>query len=148
MSAQRPLELILARNLLSSLSTPGGLLGEEGKILFFNEAAGALLGRSFEDTTGTALGDWTAEFGPFDSSGEPIPFHQLPMFEALREHRPHHDVYRIRTHVGELRQIAATVLPVGRNQLSGIIVMFWPADLPAGILDGGVTITDQAGELR
>jgi hypothetical protein len=49
MSAQKPLELILARNLLSSISTPALLLGEQGSLLFYNEAAGAMLGRSFEE---------------------------------------------------------------------------------------------------
>ena len=47
---QRPLELILARNLLSSLSTPAFLVDEPGDIAFYNDAAGALLGRRYEDT--------------------------------------------------------------------------------------------------
>ena len=46
-SAQRPLELILARNLLSSLSTPGFLVNRPGEMIFYNEAAGALLGVGF-----------------------------------------------------------------------------------------------------
>ena len=46
-SAQRPLELILARNLLSALSTPAVLVNHQGDVLFYNEAAGALLGRRF-----------------------------------------------------------------------------------------------------
>ena len=40
-SSQRPIELILARNLLSSLSTPAFLANEPGEIIFYNEAAGA-----------------------------------------------------------------------------------------------------------
>ena len=43
--AQKPLELILARNLLTSISTPAFLLDEHGALVFYNEAAGALLGR-------------------------------------------------------------------------------------------------------
>ena len=46
--AQKPLELILARNLLSSISTPAFLVDAEGMLVFFNEAAGALVGRRFE----------------------------------------------------------------------------------------------------
>ena len=38
MSVQKPLELILARNLLSSISTPAFLVGEDGALLFYNEA--------------------------------------------------------------------------------------------------------------
>ena len=44
MSAQKPLELILARNLLSSISTPAFLVSDHGTLMFYNEAAGALLG--------------------------------------------------------------------------------------------------------
>jgi PAS domain-containing protein len=48
--AQKPLELILARNLLSSISTPAFQVDERGTLVFFNEAAGALVGRRFEET--------------------------------------------------------------------------------------------------
>src|SRR5919108_109224 len=47
--SQRPLELILARNLLSSLSTPAFLVDEAGVLVFYNDAAGVLLGRRFEE---------------------------------------------------------------------------------------------------
>ena len=46
---QKPLELILARNLLTSLSTPALLVDHEAVLVFYNEAAAAVLGRSFED---------------------------------------------------------------------------------------------------
>ena len=48
LSSQRPIELILARNLLSSLSTPAFLASGPGEIIFYNEAAGAILGQRFE----------------------------------------------------------------------------------------------------
>ena len=41
MEGQRPLELILARNLLASLSTPALLTDAEGTVVFYNEAAGS-----------------------------------------------------------------------------------------------------------
>ena len=47
---QRPLELILARNLLSNLATPAALTNEPGDIVFYNAAAGEFLGRPFEET--------------------------------------------------------------------------------------------------
>ena len=47
--SQKPLELILARNLLTSLSTPAFLVDESGALIFYNEAAGAMLGISFEE---------------------------------------------------------------------------------------------------
>ncbi|MBV9309559.1 MAG: hypothetical protein JOZ73_01935, partial [Solirubrobacterales bacterium] len=84
MSAQKPLELILARNLLSSLSTPAFLVGEQGTLLFFNEAAAVMLGRRFEETGTLSATEWTGEFGPFGANEEPIPYDEIPATVALR----------------------------------------------------------------
>ena len=78
MSAQRPLELILARNLLSSISTPAFLVGEQGALLFYNDAAAAMLGRRFEETGTMSALEWTTEFGPFGEDEKPIPYEQIP----------------------------------------------------------------------
>ncbi len=48
--AQKPIELILARNFLTSLSTPAFLVDVSGALIFYNEAAGAMLGISFEES--------------------------------------------------------------------------------------------------
>ena len=48
-ASQKPLELILARNLMSALSTPAFLVDEGGILVFYNEAAGMLLGKSWEE---------------------------------------------------------------------------------------------------
>ncbi len=56
--AQKPLELILARNFLTSLSTPAFLVDESGALIFYNEAAGALLGISFEESGRMEAKDW------------------------------------------------------------------------------------------
>ena len=127
MSAQRPLELILARNLLSSISTPAFLVGQEGTLLFYNEAAGALIGRRFEET-GTMLADeWTAAFGPFDASDQPIPYDQLPLTRKLRQGLPSHGAFRIATAAGNHADIHASAIPiVGPEGSSGAIVIFWP----------------------
>ena len=55
---QRPLELILARNLMSALSTPAFLVDEGGVLVFYNEAAGALLGKRFEELGTVGAEEW------------------------------------------------------------------------------------------
>jgi PAS domain-containing protein len=128
MSAQRPLELILARNLLSSLSTPGLLVGEGGSLLFYNEAAGAILGRSFEDATGLTADEWTREFGPLDTDGEPIAYDQIQATQTLRAHMPFHGEFSIKTATGR-REIAMTALPiVAPDESTAAVVLFWPTD--------------------
>jgi len=131
MSAQKPLELILARNLLSSLSTPAFLVGEHGSLLFYNEAAGALLGRRFEDTSEMSADEWMSAFGPFaaDENGHPLTLDELPATEAVQDNKPHHGRFHIRAAGGRRKEIAASTIPiVGAGGNTGAIVIFWPVD--------------------
>jgi PAS domain-containing protein len=129
MSPQRPLELILARNLLCSISTPGFLVAHDGALLFFNEAAGAVLGRRFEDTAELAASDWIDEFGPLDDAGQAIPYDRIPATAALRGNRPYHGRFSIKGAGGSSLDVAASAIPiVGSGGPSGAIVIFWPYD--------------------
>lgn len=122
----RPLQLILARNLLSSLSTPAFLVDVEGNVLFFNDPAGAMLGRRYEETGKMLAGEWTATFGPFDDDGRPIAFKDLPLTAALRGNRPAHAGFRIRSASGIEHEIEASALPiVGDSGFHGAMVVFW-----------------------
>jgi PAS domain-containing protein len=127
MSAQKPLELILARNLLSSLTTAAFLVADDAALLFYNEAAGGLVGRRFEETGEMPASEWTSSFGPFDDDGEPINPEETPLYVALRRGRPHHAIFTIRIASGERRQIEASAIPIiGSGGKSGAIVFFWP----------------------
>jgi PAS domain-containing protein len=128
MSAQKPLELILARNLLSSLSTPAFLIGDGGTLLFYNQAAGAMLGRGFEESGTLTATEWTSEFGPIGEDDQPLPYDQIPATLAVRDNRPYHGKFRIRSHGGAFHEIAASSIPiVGLGGASGgAIVIFWP----------------------
>ncbi len=125
--SQRPIELILARNLLSSLSTPAFLASEPGEIVFYNEAAGEILGQPFEETGTISPEEWTNTFGPFAEDGRPIPLEQQPLTMALRANRAGHAVYSIRSLSGTDRKIEASGLPiVGVDGFQGAMVFFWP----------------------
>lgn len=129
--AQKPLELILARNLLTSITTPAFLVDREGALLFYNEAAGALLGVAFEELGRMAPETWTSKFGPIAGShGQPIDIEALPLTIALRDGRPAHANLTIRSADGEAHEIAASAMPmVGAAEgASGAIVIFWPID--------------------
>ena len=89
-STQRPLELILARNLLSTLSTPAFLVNRPGDLVFYNEAAGVLIGRRFEEQGAMAASEWVETFGPIDGNDRPIPIEDQPLTTALRSNRPGH----------------------------------------------------------
>jgi PAS domain-containing protein len=124
----RPLPLILARNFLASLTTPGFLVDAAGGIAFYNEAAGALLGRRYEESGPMDAASWTGSFGPFHEDGSPADFAELDMTQALRGNRASHDRFRIRAIGGEEHDIAATGIPINaEGGLHGAMVLFWPA---------------------
>jgi hypothetical protein len=81
--AQKPLELILARNFLSSLSTPAMLVNRPGDVIFYNDAAAAVIGRRFEESGSVPAQAWFRSFGPIDEKGEPIPIEEQPLTRAL-----------------------------------------------------------------
>ena len=123
---QRPLELILARNLLSTLSTPAFLANQPGDIIFYNEAAGALLGRRFEESGAISAKESVETFGPFDDDGRPIPLDQQELTRALRRNRPAHTRSRIRSVGGAERIVEVSGVPViGTDGFVGAMVFFW-----------------------
>lgn len=125
---QRPLELILARNLMSALSTPAFLVDEGGLLVFYNEAAGMLLGKRFEELGTVGAEEWGSMFGPFDESGEPIPYDELPLVSAVRDGRPAHAELTVRSTDGTLHEVEASALPILTPHGSrGAIAVFWPA---------------------
>ena len=126
--AQKPLELILARNLLTSISTPAFLVDAAGVLLFYNEAAGALLGLPFEEAGRMEPEEWGTRFGPVGPDGNPIPLDQLPLTIALREGRPSHAKHRIHAADGEDRDIEVSAFPIAAEETSGAMAIFWPVD--------------------
>jgi PAS domain-containing protein len=123
---QKPLELILARNLLTSLSTPAFLVDEKGALIFYNEAAGALLGISFEESGRMPAEEWSHAVGPFGDEGTPIPIEELPTTKALRQGRPAHGGFKVRSVRGEEYEIESTALPiVAEGGQEGAMIFFW-----------------------
>ena len=129
MAAQKPLELILARNLLTSISTPAFLVDETGALVFYNEAAGALLGRPFEDAGRMTPEEWTSTYGPFGEDGSPFSLDDLPTTEAIRNGRPAHGAFRIRSTTGEEHRIESSAFPIVASEegSSGAMIFFWPS---------------------
>src|SRR5436305_6073879 len=81
---QKPIELILARNLLDSLSTPGCLIGVDGTLVYYNETVAKLGGIGFEETGPMPESEWGEMFAPQDAGGRRIPFDEHPLTVAVR----------------------------------------------------------------
>ena len=66
---EQPLELILARNLVSIVSLAALLVDVDGRIVFYNEAAAEIVGSPFEEIGTLTREEWNARYGPFDPDG-------------------------------------------------------------------------------
>jgi PAS domain-containing protein len=127
-----PLELILARNLISIISLAAILVDPDGKIVFFNDAAAEIVGSPFEEIGTMPQEEWNARYGPLDENGQPLPAEDLPLRIAVREGRPAYARFRIRAE-RELIEVEAGALPLlGPAGYHGAIVLFWAPGADAG----------------
>jgi PAS domain-containing protein len=114
---------------MSSISTPAFLVDHEGTLVYFNEAAGGLVGRRFEETGPRRPEEWAPEFGPVDPQGQAIPIDTLPLTEALRHNRPVHTRMTIHSADGRLHEIELSALPIiGTDGFTGAMAIFWPIE--------------------
>jgi PAS domain-containing protein len=129
-AATRPkhLVLILAREFAANLATPTAITDERGCLVYFNEAAEEVLGRSFAESGELAAPEWRESFAIRDEQGGHIEPAQMPIATALREERPAHGTLQI-VGLDEVRRtIEVTAIPLlaSRDEPIGVIAIFWP----------------------
>jgi PAS domain-containing protein len=113
---------------MSALSTPAFLVDQGGVLVFYNEAAGIMLGKRFEELGTVGPEEWGSMFGPFDEAGEPIPYDELPLVVAVRNGRPDHANFEIRSTDGAMHTVEASAFPIlTAHGSQGAIAVFWPA---------------------
>jgi PAS domain-containing protein len=124
---QRDLVLIIARELASKLATPAFLVDEQGDVVFYNEAAGELLGRPFVESRGMPASEWSTVFHPVDDQGTPIALEDLPLGRAITEGTPAHRTFYIESAAGVGRRIDTTALPLYSHAEAfvGGLAVFW-----------------------
>jgi PAS domain-containing protein len=126
---EQPLELILARNLISIISLGAMLVDTEGAIVFYNDAAAEVLGARFEETGRIPQKSWRTEIGPFDEHGRRLPTKVLPVTVALRDARPGYGRFHVRSANAGLIPVEVAALPlIGSAGHHGALVVFWPLD--------------------
>ena len=124
---QKHLALIIARELASQLATATFIADAEGELVFYNEAAEEILGRTFAEAGSMPATEWSALFRVEDLEGTPLPLEQIPAGTALVEKRPAHGRLRIVGLDGQPRVLSVTGVPLfaSRTELVGVIALFW-----------------------
>ena len=125
--SQKAVELILMRQLASSLAMPIFLVDPAGNLLFYNEPAEQLLGSRYDETGEMSVGQWSSLFTPIGEDGARLPGEALPLNIARHKHRAAHLAFWIRGLDGVSRKIGATAFPLegqGGRQL-GAVGIFW-----------------------
>jgi PAS domain-containing protein len=124
---QMHLALIIARELASQLATATFIADAEGELVFYNEAAEEILGRTFAEAGSMSAAGWTTQFKIEQLDGGPLPLERMPAGIALLERRPAHGKLRMTGLDGRARRLSVTAVPLFSTPttLVGIIALFW-----------------------
>ena len=125
---QKHLVLILAREFASNLATPTLITDERGYVVYYNEAAEQVIGRSYSEVGEIPFDEWSAQFSPRSiETDEPIPLERRPTGIALYERRAAHERMRCTSVDGVAREDAVTAFPLfaHTDELVGTVTIFW-----------------------
>jgi PAS domain-containing protein len=128
---QPDLVLIVARSFATKLATPTVIIDAHGDLMYFNDAAAEVLGRSYPDVGAVGGSRWQELFQPRTLNEEPMTAEQTPGGVALRERRPVHDSFAMRGLDGRAHEITVTSFPLFSrpDEVVGVMSIFW--ELPA-----------------
>ena len=100
---------------------------DQGRLVFFNEAAEEVLGSTFAETGEVPLEDWAARFAPRTLESEPAPLEDRPTGIAFYQRRPAHERFRITSLDGVEREVSVTAFPLfaHADEFVGIVGIFW-----------------------
>ena len=124
---QKSLVLILAREFASNLATPIYIADADETLVYFNEPAEKIAGRSFAETGEMPISEWAKMLAPRTSDGKELRRDEMPGGIAFAERRPAHATMCITGLDGTQREIATTAFPLfgPDDAFHGIMVIFW-----------------------
>jgi PAS domain-containing protein len=125
--AQKHLALIIARELASQIATATFISDAEGNLVFYNEAAETILGRTFAEAGTMPAEGWASQFVLEDVDGTPMPLERMPAGVALMEQRPAHGKLWMTGLDGERKLLDVTAVPLfaSATEFVGMIALFW-----------------------
>ena len=129
---QKHLALILARELASQLATATFIADAYGELVFYNEPAEEILGRTFAEAGAMPAEGWASQFSLEALDGSPLPMDEMPAAVALMERRPAHGKFWMTGLDGQRRLLSVTAAPLfsSPTEFVGMIALFWQEAAP------------------
>ena len=128
---QPDLVLIVARSFATKLATPTLIADARGDLVYFNDAAGEVIGRSYLDVGTLPASRWQEIFQPRTFDARPLRAEQTPSGIALLERRPATGSFAFHGLDGRDHEITVTAFPLlsHPDEVVGVMSIFW--ELPA-----------------
>lgn len=122
---RRPIELVMARQWSALLTTPTLLFDDRGSLIYFNEAAALVVGRSFSESGSMASQEWHAAFRVEGPDGTVVHWDESPLAQALEAEHAMQRTVVLRGMDGQRRQVTLTSFPIrGLSQgHAGVLVL-------------------------
>jgi len=124
---QKHLALIIARELASQIATATFIADADGALVFYNEAAEEILGKTFAEAGTMPAEGWTSQFLLEEPDGTPMPLERMPAGIALMERRPAHAKLWMTGLDGQRRFLSVTAVPLfaSHTEFIGMVALFW-----------------------
>jgi PAS domain-containing protein len=124
---QKHLALIIARELASQIATATFIADATGNLVFYNEAAEEVLGRTFAEAGPMPADSWTSLFLLEEPDGTPMSLDRMPAGIALLERRPAHGKLWMTGLDGQRKLLSVTAVPLfaSETEFVGMIALFW-----------------------
>ena len=127
---QKNLAVILARDLAEKLATAAFVVDNEGRLVYFNETAGMLLGQDYSSVGSMPMSEWSTGFDATDTDGSVLDPDNIPLVQAIKERGPRHRRLRITGRDDVQREIEVTAIPLfaRADELVGAVAFFWEGE--------------------
>ena len=126
-SSQKPIQLILARQLASSLAMPIVIVDTVGTLIYWNEPAEVLLAIRFDEAGEMLASQWGAQFNVTDEERNPLPREEWPLVIAMTQQTPVSRIIWVRSHESAWRHVNWTSVPfiAQGGEFLGVQSVFW-----------------------
>jgi PAS domain-containing protein len=122
--------LIVARELAANLATPMFLIDANGDLVFYNDAAEQIIGRSFAELGTINALEWGEMLQLAKPNGDPLRRRDSPPGIAFAERRPAHALVQATMLDGATRLVEVTAYPLfaKTDEMDGVVAIFWETD--------------------